>query len=170
MELFDDNKKGADFSNNGKHRYRLWRIWDETKPYALCIGLNPSTANSEKNDPTINILIKMLKSLGYGGLYMMNCFAFITSNPKELLKNVGVIDYSYNKNLIEVTKWVCKDVIFAWGQFKILNESNICNELAEMFPNAKCFGKNADGSPIHPLAMQQRNGRDPNNPQLIPFN
>ena len=60
MELFDDNKKGADFSNNGKHRYRLWRIWDETKPYALCIGLNPSTANSEKNDPTINILIKMM--------------------------------------------------------------------------------------------------------------
>ena len=38
-----------------------------------------------------------------------------------------------------------------------------------MFPNAKCFGKNKNGTPFHPLAMMARNGRDANNPELMKF-
>lgn len=84
--LFDNNS-GANFSACGKFRYKLWRIWDESLPTAMCIGLNPSTANSEKNDATIRILITMLPKLNYGGFYMMNCFPFITSNPEFLQRD-----------------------------------------------------------------------------------
>lgn len=165
--LIKNETKGADFSGDGQYRYRLWRIWDEEKPRAMCIGLNPSTANGEKNDATISILIRMLDILGYGGFYMMNCFPYITSNPK-LLKHNPVSD-EWNDNVLTVTASLCSDVIFAWGGFKVIKDTGRDKQLIDMFPNAKCFGKSKDGSPIHPLAMQERNGRNPNKPELFTF-
>ena len=167
MELFETINKGADFSNDGNYRYRLWRIWDESKPKVMVIGLNPSNANAEKDDPTISILKRMLSILGYGGFYMMNCFAYITSNPK-LLKDDPMSD-EYNDCILTITATHCSDIIFAYGSFKIIKEKGRHKELIEMFPNAKCFGKSKDGSPIHPLAMQVRNGRNPNKPELFDF-
>ncbi len=164
MNLFD-NQSGADFSNDGKYRYKLWRIWDESLPKAMCIGLNPSTANADKNDQTISYLIKMLKTLGYGGLYMVNCFAYITSKPELLMHNPMSNDW--NNNTITITASLCKDVIFSWGTFKIIKQTGRDQELLSMFPNAKCFGVNKDGSPFHPLAMMPRNGRNPNSPELF---
>ena len=166
--LFDNNS-GADFSNDGKHRYRLWRKWDNSLPIAMCIGLNPSTANSEKNDATIRILILMLKKLGYGGFYMMNCWAYITSKPKEVLENVTVVDFCINNEGLKVMAEKCDDVIFAWGDFPIIKKTGRDKDLIKLFPNAKCFGKSKSGSPLHPLAMSQRNGRNPNEPELFLF-
>ena len=165
MENLFDNNSGAEFSEDGKYRYKLWRIWDETRPLAMCIGLNPSTANADKNDQTINYLIKMLSKLGYGGFYMMNCFAFIASKPKLLQHNP--MSDEWNNNMLTVVAGKCRDVIFSWGGFKIIKETGRDQELIEMFPNAKCFGVNKDGSPFHPLAMMPRNGRDPDNPELF---
>lgn len=58
---------GADFSNDRKYRYALWRIWDRTKPLVMFIGLNPSTANETENDPTIKSVGRISKNNGYGG-------------------------------------------------------------------------------------------------------
>lgn len=166
MNNLFDNNSGANFSRNGQHRYRLWRIWDRSLPIAMCIGLNPSTANADKNDATIRILIVMLKKLGYGGLYMMNCWSYITSKPRELLANVTAIDFCINNAGLKAAAEECEDIIFAWGDFKIIKQTGRDKELIELFPNAKCFGKNKSGTPFHPLAMMPRNGRDPNNPKL----
>lgn len=165
MENLFDNNSGAEFSNDGKYRYKLWRIWDDSLPKAMCIGLNPSTANANKNDQTIRYLIKMLTKLGYGGFYMTNCFSFITSKP-ELLQRNPMSD-EWNDNTLTIVASKCQDVIFSWGAFKIIKETGRDRELIEMFPRAKCFGKNKDGTPFHPLAMMPRNGRDPNNPKLF---
>lgn len=162
-----DLKKGADFSEDGKYRYRLWRIWDESKPKAMCIGLNPSTANAEKDDATIRNLIKIISHLGYGGFYMMNCFAFITSKP-ELLQFNPMSD-EWNNNMLTITASQCQDVIFAWGNFKVIYDNKRDKELIEMFPNAKCFGLSKSGAPLHPLAITPRNGRDPNKAELLIF-
>ena len=162
-----EQNSGADFSNDKTHRFSLWRTWDLEKPKAMCIGLNPSNANAGRNDPTIRILIKMLMKLGYGGFYMMNCWTFVASKP-ELLQHNEISD-KRNDYLITVTASKCKDVIFAWGDFKVIKEKGRDKELIEMFPNAKCFGKSKSGSPLHPLAMSQRNGRDPNNPVLTNY-
>lgn len=167
MEIFENINKGADFSNDSLYRYRLWRIWDESKPKAMVIGLNPSNANAEKDDPTISILKRMLSKLGYGGFYMMNCFAYITSKP-ALLKHNPMSD-EWNNNVLTVTAAGCVDVILAYGGFKVIKEKGRDKELIEMFPNAKCFGISKDGSPIHPLAMQERNGRNPNKPELFNY-
>lgn len=160
--LFDNNS-GAEFSKCGKYRYKLWRIWDESKPLAMCIGLNPSTANANKNDQTISYLIKMLTKLGYGGFYMTNLFAWISSKPDDLLTCEDAL--GENDNKMKEVEALCQDVIACWGNFKQAEQR--IKEVLPNYPNAKCFGATASGRPFHPLAMMPRNGRDPNNPELF---
>lgn len=149
MNLFANNYSGAEFSGCGKYRYKLWRIWDASLPIVMCIGLNPSTANAEKADPTITNLTKMLRILGYGGFYMMNLFAWISPEPKDLLTCVDPLGENEDK-LKEIAD-VCNEVIVCWGNFKQA-ESRI-KEVLPDYPNAKCFGFTKIGRPFHPLAM-----------------
>jgi len=167
-DLFDKETRGATFSEDKQYRYSLWRIWDETKPLVMVIGLNPSTANADKNDNTINVLIIMLTHLGYGGFYMMNCWAYISTDPEKLRDHrFNELICDWNNNMLTVTKAKCQEVIFAWGTFKIVKETGRDKELIEMFPNAKCFGKNADGSPFHPRAMSYKGKL--NSPELLKY-
>ena len=43
----------AGFSRCGRYRYWLRREWDNTLPQCAFIGLNPSTADAQTNDPTL---------------------------------------------------------------------------------------------------------------------
>src|SRR5690349_20847302 len=106
MNTLFDVGKGADFSECGNYRYRLWRIWDKSLPKAMIIGLNPSKADSEKDDQTISNLRRIMQALGFGGFYMMNCWAYITSKP-ELLK-VNPMSEEWNNNMITVTAFECQ--------------------------------------------------------------
>lgn len=142
-------KSGADFSNDRAHRYSLWRIWDENKPLVMFIGLNPSTANETDNDPTIKSVCRIAKNNEYGGVYMMNCWSYISTDPK-LLKSNPMAD-EWNNNMITVIAGKCKDVVFAWGNFDIVKEKGRDVELCEMFPNALALAINQNGSPKHPL-------------------
>jgi hypothetical protein len=155
---------GAEFSTCGKYRYKLWRIWDIELPKSMCIGLNPSTANENKNDQTINYLIKMLSKLGYGGFYMTNLFAWISSNPQELLTCSDSL--GENDNKLNEVQSICDDIIVCWGNFK--QAKHRIDSVLPNYPNAKCFGLNKNKTPFHPLALMY-NGTS-NNPQLFLYN
>lgn len=161
MDLFGNT--GAVFSDDGKYRYKLWRIWDESKPKAMCIGLNPSTANQDTNDPTITNLIKMLKILGYGGVYMTNLFAWVSSKPEDLLTCDDPL--GNNDNHLEEVSQICDVVIVAWGSFKEADDR--IKQVLPLFPEALCFGVNKNGTPAHPLAMMYQ-GKT-NSPQLSKY-
>lgn len=142
--LFEE--KGARFSKCRKYRYCLWRVWDKELPEIMFIGLNPSTANESTNDRTISRVVSFAKAWGYGGVYMLNCFPYISTNPNDL-NDFG--------NTAENDHWIfkistrAKEIIFAWGDFEIAKERGI--ELDLMYPRANCLGKNKSGSPKHPL-------------------
>jgi len=140
---------GASFSHDRTHRYSLWRIWDRSKPLVMFIGLNPSTANENENDPTIRSCGRIAKANGYGGFYMMNCWTYISTDPK-LLKTNPMADRQ-NNDLLTVTAGECEGVVFAWGTFDIVKKKGRDKELAAMFPNAMALHVNKDGSPKHPL-------------------
>jgi hypothetical protein len=141
--------KGAHFSQDRKYRYALWRIWDKSKPLVMFVGLNPSTANEDENDATIRSVERLSKNNGYGGFYMMNCFAYISTNPKGLI--IDIISTCVNDNLLEEIGLKCKDVVFAWGSFSVVKETGRDAQLSKMFPNAKVLFINKNGSPKHPL-------------------
>ena len=77
-------ESGAHFSPCERYRYRLWRCWDASKWKLAIIGLNPSTATHEEDDPTIRRCIGFAKRDGYGGLLMLNLFALRSTDPKGL--------------------------------------------------------------------------------------
>jgi len=148
---------GADFSEDRKYRFSLWRIWDRSKPLVMFIGLNPSTANETDNDNTIKSVCRIAKHNGFGGVYMMNCFSVVSMNP-DVLKGFYFSPNSYvqtqyviNKQKLFEIAAKCKAVIFAWGNFKVVKELNCDKELTQMFPNALCLAQNKNGSPKHPL-------------------
>lgn len=155
--IIKSENKGANFSKDGKYRYALWRIWDDRNldilgpRYAMCIGLNPSTANGETDDATIRRLRGLIKELDYAGFYMCNLFGYITPYP-EVLEAVGYENAigENDKYLFEI-RGHCADVIFCWGNFNVHTRAD---KVKEYFPDGLCFGKNKNGSPKHPLYLK----------------
>ena len=141
-------EKGAEFSACGKYRYYLLRFWDNDKPFALCIGLNPSTANATDDDPTIRNLCALLPQYGFGGFYMANLFAFVSSNPDDLRSCPDPV--KENDNWLAYLEGITSETIFCWGSFK--QAEYRAKKIIQRFPGALCFGKTSKGNPMHPLA------------------
>ena len=156
MDLFDQVNNGAIFSPDRKYRYTLWRIWDKDKPLVMFIGLNPSTASEITDDPTIRRVKKFAYGWGYGGVYMMNLFDQITSDPKKLEIPGTPQKYASRFNINDV--WLkiiadkCQRIIFAWGSFKEAKEKG---RKVTKFLTGYALGINKDGSPKHPLYVKK---------------
>lgn len=148
-DLFGNTTSGAEFSECRKYRYALWRIWDESKPLVMFIGLNPSTANESSDDPTIRRVKKFASDWGYGGVYMMNLFAFVTPYPEQLSKCEDSL--GDNDGWLEKISEKCERIIFAWGSFQEARERAI--EVLHKF-EGYALVINLDGSPRHPLYVR----------------
>ena len=81
-----------------------------------------------------------------GLLLVGNIFTKITPNPKEVDKSRGMT----NKNFEELLKLINKvdQIVYAWGNS--IEEPKI---LKDLISNPKCFGKNLNGTPKHPLYL-----------------
>ncbi len=66
------------------YRYSLSRTWNESLQRIVFIGLNPSTADAQHDDPTVRRCIGFARRWGYGGLTLVNLFAYRTTEPAEL--------------------------------------------------------------------------------------
>ncbi|MAX82399.1 MAG: hypothetical protein CL843_19750 [Crocinitomicaceae bacterium] len=153
MTGFDTNS-GAVISDCGKYRYRLWRIWDKSKPLVGFCMLNPSTADASVDDPTIRRLIGFAKSWGYGGFIVVNLFAMRTPKPVMLKTAADPVGPDNAKHLSEVAGLV-DTVICAWGNH---GKFAMADKLAMVCMHGKTVTKalhiNADGSPKHPLYIK----------------
>ncbi|MEM6686104.1 MAG: DUF1643 domain-containing protein [Bacteroidota bacterium] len=141
--------KDAIFSKNRKHRYALIRTWNTALPMMMCIGLNPSVANEQQDDPTIRRVINFAEKWGFGGVYMCNLFSYITSYPEQLkiTKNNSKNDF-YLKSYAEKSQ----EVLCAWGRHKAAKER--ATKVLKMMHHTTALQINKDGSPKHPLYVK----------------
>jgi len=143
------------FSPDRMYRYTLWREWDIFNPdYAMFIGLNPSTADEIKNDPTVRRCIGFAKDWGYGALCMTNAFAYRATDPREIISCALPIGSENDKWLVKVAK-DAGIVIAAWG----VNGSFLSRDkgvLKLLHNSIYCLGKTKDGYPRHPLYVYQK--------------
>src|SRR5690606_19541711 len=95
---------------------------------------------------------KVLPKFGYGGFYMMNLFAFISSKPDELRTCSDPL--GDNEVKLQEVEALCDDVVFCWGNFR--QAADRIKDVLPRYPNAKCFGLNQNGTPCHPLALIYR--------------
>lgn len=145
-DLFNNEYNGALFSECRKYRYVLWRIWDDSKPKVMFIGLNPSTANEHTDDPTIRRVIAFASSWGYGGVYMLNLFTWVTAYPEELKKCEDPLREA--DRFLEEYASKSEKIIFAWGKFPEAAER--ARDVIRRF-DGYALVVNKDGSPRHPL-------------------
>ena len=153
-------EKKANISKDKIYRYTLSRTWDSTKPTVLFIGLNPSIADENIDDPTVTRCINFAKDWGYGTLLMANLFAFRSTYPKEIYLIDDPIGKDNDHYLLECVKQ--SDLIIAcWGN----NGTYMDREkiIKELVPNLYCLQKNKNGTPHHPLRL-------PRDINPIPFN
>lgn len=143
---------GAIFSPDRKYRYKLWRIWDPTKRVLAFCLLNPSTADETANDPTVERCQRRAEMMGYGGLIVINVFAFRATDPCELYHAEDPIGPENNKYIFETAEEAGM-VICGWG-----NHGNLMGRGKQILGDLQLAGKdphvlklNQDGTPAHPL-------------------
>ena len=140
--------KGAIFSEDGKHRYALWRLWSLTKKPLMFIGLNPSTANGSADDPTITRLMARAAREGYGSLLAGNLFALVSTIPSPLAWREDAVGDENDEYLLQMIN-MAGCTLCAWGSFPeaVKRSATVLSMVKEPY----CLGVNADGNPKHPL-------------------
>jgi hypothetical protein len=152
------------FSSDRRYRYWLLRTWDLEKPRVAFVGLNPSTADEREDDPTIRRCIGFAKLWGYGGLLMLNMYAFRSTKPGKMWekhRNGGDI-VGGKQNYVEamqnyIAEFDVEQVIAAWGSDKLTRHVTFKTASWKL----DCLKINDDGQPGHPLYLPYMAERQP---------
>jgi len=146
----------AKFSKNRIYRYWLKRVWDSTRPVIIFIGLNPSTADEKKNDATIRRCIGFAKRWGYGGIIMLNLFAYRATDPDDMKDRVNPT----GKRNDEFIKKICLaypdvPIVLCWGNHgkHLVRARHVLDVLKPFRKRIRCLGMTKDGQPKHPLRL-----------------
>jgi len=107
-------ERTALFSECRRFRYTLRRHWGGRRGYAMFVGLNPSTADEERDDPTVRRCIGYAQSWGYSGLCMTNLFAFRATDPAVMLAEPDPVGPDNDYWLVESARRAAI-VVAAWG-------------------------------------------------------
>jgi hypothetical protein len=148
-------ERDAVISDCGRYRYLLRRAWDHTKPRALFVMLNPSTADAEIDDPTIRSCIRISKSWGYGSFEVVNLFAWRSTDPDEL-PNAPDASGPDNERIVEAAITRCDVVVFAWGAhpFAQKKAQTFRDLVTPRRPMIYCLGFTKARAPKHPLFLK----------------
>lgn len=166
LNLIDDDVSGAVFSDCKTWRYGLWRIWNSSLPMMAFCGLNPSTADEKKDDPTVRRCVNFAKDWGYGGLYMLNAYGYRATDPADMKRATDPVGPDNNYWL---THFAGRSglVIAAWGvHCSIERESEVYKLLNQ---NVYCLGITKAGHPRHPLYLKKSSTRLPWRPTTTPL-
>ncbi|HEY7298180.1 MAG TPA: DUF1643 domain-containing protein [Xanthobacteraceae bacterium] len=151
-----------------RNEYRLWlyRAWTEPAlrplqntlvPFVLWIGMNPSTADSNVNDPTISRIIRFTDDFGFRACTICNVMDYRATHPSDLCQP-GVVPCSdENLGTIIHAALEAEKVILCYG---------VVSKVLQKYPRAVvealrsntipllCLGKTATGHPRHPLYLR----------------
>jgi hypothetical protein len=146
---------GATFDSTGDYRYALWREWDWNLPRVGFVMLNPSRADAEINDPTIRRCIGFARSWGFGGLEVVNLFAYRTTTPKDLSQVADPIGTDNDSHLQSFPKRVDR-IILAWGNWGgLYKRDRQALFLLDSAHPLQCLGMTKHGHPKHPLYLRK---------------
>ncbi len=137
----------------GRYRYLLWRTWAAARPRLLWVLLNPSTADGQTADPTLRRCIGFSREWGYGGLEIVNLFAFRTRQPHDLQSTPDPVGSENDRYLAEAATRATR-ILVAWGERGTYHQRDR-TVLALLSQHAvqplSCLGTTQNGCPCHPL-------------------
>jgi hypothetical protein len=149
------------------NQYRLWlsRWWgDQRGPFALWIGMNPSTAAKHVDDPTVRReCLYSRRHLQVNGYVKCNVADYRATKPSELLK----VEPRSDRNLDTILRFAARAdrIIVCYGALHKKLEhcaSIVVGALEAAGCDLHCLGYTKDGAPRHPLYLR-------GDTELVPF-
>ncbi len=136
------------------YRYSLWRSWGDAKskpaPYVLFIGLNPSTADEQADDPTVRRCIGYAQAWGYERLCIANLFAYRATKPADMKNAADPVGPRNNRFLRELAGQADL-VVAAWGTHGSFKGRD--TQVRAMLPELHYLRLTKRGQPAHPLYL-----------------
>lgn len=145
----------AVFDPSRLYRYLLEIIWDSSLPVLVAIMLNPSTADEIANDPTVERVCRRARQRGFGGVIVLNAFAWRATKPEDMKRAVDPVGPDNDATISAVLERAHEGgwTVFAgWGQHGVFRERHLavlalCNAAGVQL---MCL-KISNGQPWHPL-------------------
>lgn len=176
-DLFDMKMTAIFGGINDCYRYELRRIWDDKLPLLVVCMLNPSTADHRQNDPTILTLIHFAKLWGYGGILVVNLYAFRASQPAVMAaapEPIGEHNHDHCRAALRYASHNGGKALAAWGAPSAINPFALLQQVARFTREAEiwtvdlvCLGTTSNGAPKHPMARGLH--RIPRDQQPLPW-
>lgn len=158
-------KRSAVLSKDGAYRYVLHREMHPMvgKGNVVWIMLNPSTADAEKDDPTIRRCMNFSVDWGYGSMTVVNLFPLRTPSPEKLIE-VMTKAQGEPKDVLKTNMGYIESecawnnpglVVCAWGtNGKLLKRNRlVLKKLGELGVNLTALRLSEDRHPWHPLYL-----------------
>lgn len=138
----------------GDYRYRLTRVWDPTLPTITFVLLNPSTADAEHLDPTLRRCVGFAQRDGFGGMVILNLYAFRSTNPKVMRAAADPVGPENDRVLASATGVV----VAGWG---VNADAARVAQAVALLPPLQALGVTKRGHPRHPLYVRGDSDRVP---------
>lgn len=118
------------------------------------IMLNPSTADEERNDPTVERCERRARANGFGGLLVANIFALRSTDPKALYVHPAPVGSRNDLAILSMAR-EAGQVVCAWGVHGALSDRGlrVATRLTREGLRFGVLGLTREGHPRHPLYM-----------------
>ncbi len=142
------------------YRWSLQRQWQPGLPPLVFIGLNPSRADAERDDPTLRRIVGFARQWGFGSVTVLNLFARISPSPALLKRAADPVGPDNDLWLQRALNGQAAAIWLGWGnlgawrgrdrqvlallQQALVAEPRLANRLLGL-------GLTAQGQPRHPL-------------------
>ena len=155
VEPMDCVARSARFSRCGRYRYRLTRQWGPGEPLVF-VMLNPSTADAERDDPTIRKCIGFARRLGFHGVDVVNLFAYRATSPRALWAAPPAQRQGPGNRKALAEAFAGKTVVLAWGAHARrawLLARRTERAARRTASRVRVLKRLSDGIPAHPLML-----------------
>lgn len=119
--------------------------------------LNPSTADENVDDPTIRRVTAFARRDGYGGIFVLNLYAFRQRDPDSLWTADDPVGPDTDKWLRAGLAAHGRVVAVAWGADvgpRADRPAEVLRMIAELGGVPHCWGVTKSGQPRHPLYLR----------------
>ena len=147
------------FSDDGKKRFLLKKVWDEAKPKLAVIMLAPSEASGIELDNSTQLVLNNAVRLGFGSVEVLNLFATLNDFSLKYAEEEDV----ENMKIIMKSAKAVDTIVYAAGVGKAKNkvfqkrQKQVLKELAGFERKLNCLcTENGDARFQHPLSPAVR--------------
>ncbi len=135
-----------------EYRYSLTRVMDRGLRTVSFVGLNPSTATEEVDDPTIRRCVGFALAWDFDRLFMLNLHGWRSTDPRGMKLTpdpVGKDNFFMVKTLCHASELV----VCAWGANELHERAHVIADWVKRLPHARHLGLTKRGEPRHPLYL-----------------